>query len=94
MEVHPTSARLLRTTLDLLEAHDPDDVTVDMVLSASGVSKGSLYHHYRDFNDLLDRAQVLRFGRDVDDVIILSTQVIARSTTVDQIGRASCRERV
>lgn len=78
---HPTSAALLRTAVGLLDERSPDDVTVDLVLTTSGVSKGSLYHHYRDFNDLLDHAQVARFAELVDASIEMLSAVIATATT-------------
>lgn len=76
---HPTSAALHRAAVDLLELYDEDDVTVEMVLARSGASKGSLYHHYRDFDSLLDRAQATRFGASVDG-------------TIAELGRSSGRE--
>lgn len=76
---HPTSAALHRAAVDLLEQHDEDDVTVEMVLTRAGASKGSLYHHYRDFDSLLDRAQATRFAASVDG-------------TIAELGRAAGRE--
>lgn len=81
---HPTSATLLRTAVGLLDERAPDDVTVDLVLTTSGVSKGSLYHHYRDFNDLLDHAQVMRFAQLVDSSIAMLTTVLVESTTQEE----------
>ena len=76
---HPTSAALHRAAVDLLELYDEDDVTVEMVLTRAGASKGSLYHHYRDFDSLLDRAQATRFAASVDG-------------TIAELGRAAGRE--
>jgi AcrR family transcriptional regulator len=68
----------------LLDERAPDEVTVERVLSESGVSRGSLYHHYRDFNDLLDRAHVARFARLVDASIAMITQVVDHATTREE----------
>jgi AcrR family transcriptional regulator len=81
---HPTSVALLQTAVALLDERAPDEVTVELVLSTSGVSKGSLYHHYRDFNDLLDRAQVSRFGRLVDASIAMLTEVVTTAATREE----------
>ena len=81
---HPTSEALLHTAVALLHERAPDEVTVERVLSESGVSKGSLYHYYRDFNDLLDRAQVARFARLVDASIAMITQVVDHATTREE----------
>jgi AcrR family transcriptional regulator len=82
--VHPTAAALVRATVDLLDTTPPADITVDMVLDSSGVSKGSLYHHFRDFPELMDRAQVLRFGRTVDASIEQLTAVLTRARTREE----------
>ncbi len=79
MTTHPTSAALHRAAAELLEQHDEDDVTVEMVLTRAGASKGSLYHHYRDFDSLLDLAQTTRFTAAVD-------------RSIAELGRASGRE--
>lgn len=61
VSTHPTSAALHSAAVQLIEQHGEDGVTVEMVLAQAGASKGSLYHHYRDFGSLLDRAQATRF---------------------------------
>jgi AcrR family transcriptional regulator len=76
---HPTSAALHRAAVELLEQYDEDDVTVGMVLERAGASKGSLYHHYRDFDSLLDLAQATRFTAGVD-------------RTISELGRARGRD--
>lgn len=60
-EDHPTRRLLLQSTADLLNQHPPDRITSAMVLEASGVSSGSLYHHFEDFPDLLEHAMALQF---------------------------------
>lgn len=59
--LHPTAQRLLDTAVDLLENRHMDDVSLAMVLERSGVSHGSLYHHFTDFPNLVEHAVVVRF---------------------------------
>lgn len=68
----------------LLEELPPDQITVELVLSRSGFSKGSLYHHYRDFNHLIDLAQVTRFAAFVDASVQMIDKVLAESTTREE----------
>ena len=63
---HPTRAALLSATVDLLDHHAPDDISVGDVLSATGISSGSLYHHFGDLHNLVESAMVVRFARGVD----------------------------
>ena len=64
--MHQTKKALLDTVLQLLESKPADQIAVDEVLQVSGISKGSLYHHYEDYPDLVEDALVFRYARYVD----------------------------
>lgn len=74
---HPTRDRLIDTMVKLLDGSDPEHITADQVLTASGVSKGSLYHHFQDFEDLLEAALIARFSVNVDATIDGLAQILA-----------------
>lgn len=63
---HPTKVALLATASELLDTHRSNELTVEMICSTSGISLGSLYHHYLDLGDLVDHAIIHRFARYVD----------------------------
>lgn len=65
-EMHQTKRALLHTVLQLLEEKPADQISIDEVLRVSGISKGSLYHHYEDYPDLVEDALVFRYARYVD----------------------------
>lgn len=52
-----------------------------MVLEQSGVSNGSLYHHFQDFPDLIETALVDLFTASVDRNIAAIAQVFDSATT-------------
>lgn len=82
--MHPTRARLLDTTVELLDSVPVDQVTSAMVLERSGVSHGSLYHHYADFPDLVQHAVCHRFVRTVArDVEQLGEVLLAATDAAD-----------
>lgn len=66
-DVHPTKALLLRTGVDLAAEHGLYGYTVEMLLDESGISKGSLYHHFEDFGNFVESVQVEIFTRYVDE---------------------------
>jgi AcrR family transcriptional regulator len=72
-KVHPTRDALIDTVARLLETKNPEDIKVDEVVSESGISSGSLYHHFRDLTDLVDHAMVARFAnysnRNIDALV-------------------------
>lgn len=82
---HPTKSRLIETTAQLLETQFPEAIQVDEILEKSGVSKGSLYHHFEDLGELLEAAQVARYGAWVDRSIGLIVPVLSSAKTRDDI---------
>lgn len=64
---HPTKEALIKTVLSLLEEKHLNEITSDEVLQKSGISKGSMYHHFEDFSDLLEQVQIRRFANYVDE---------------------------
>ena len=74
--LHPTANLLVETVSGLLESKTPDEIHVDEVLAISGISKGSLYHHFVDLQELIEVAQVRRYTKWIDASIhFLSTAV-------------------
>ncbi len=82
---HPTKTRLIETTAELLENQFPQDIQVDEILEKSGISKGSLYHHFEDLGELLEAAQVFRYAAWVDRSIGLIVPVLSSVKTRDEI---------
>lgn len=64
--IHPTKQRLIDVTVDLLDEKQPQEIQVDEILDTSGISKGSLYHHFTDLQELLEVALTIRYSRFVD----------------------------
>jgi len=83
--IHPTKARLIDTTAELLETQFPEAIQVDEILEKSGISKGSLYHHFEDLGELLEAAQVHRYAKWVDRSIGLIVPVLSAAKTRDDI---------
>lgn len=73
---HPTRDALITTVARLLETKNVEDIKVDEILSESGISAGSLYHHFRDLSDLIDHAMIARFAdyshRNIDALVELT----------------------
>ena len=78
---HPTRARLLETTIKLLEQQSPEELQVDSILRASGVSKGSLYHHFEDGRALIDEALLRKFSSGVDEHAGIIAEILGNADT-------------
>jgi AcrR family transcriptional regulator len=65
--LHPNAKKLLDAAVELLEDTPIEQLGLAQVLQRSGVSNGSLYHHFEDFRDLVEHAVVLRFTKGLND---------------------------
>lgn len=83
--IHPTKSKLIETTVELLATKFPEDIAVDEILDRSGISKGSLYHHFEDLGELLESAQVARYAIWVDRSIGLITPLLSESKSREDI---------
>ena len=82
---HPTRRNLLAATIQLFEELSSEDITIDEVLQASNVSKGSLYHHFKDLADLLDQAMLAKFSIGVDEHIALIESVLQTASSQREV---------
>ena len=83
--IHPTKARLIETASELLDTQIPGAIQVDEILEKSGISKGSLYHHFEDLGELLEAAQVSRYAAWVDRSIAMIVPVLSSAKSRDDI---------
>jgi AcrR family transcriptional regulator len=83
--VHPTKQQLIDTMVRLLDEKSPDAITTEEVLTQSGISRGSLYHHFEDFAELVAAAQVARFSVVVDHSITALTTALVEAKTRDDV---------
>lgn len=94
--MHPTKVALIDTVMRLLEHMPLDKITADLVLDESGISRGSLYHHFEDLADLHEHALARRFGAIVDASIEQLRAVADTATTSDEVRElmAALNERI
>ena len=76
---------LISSTSALLETMTPDLITVDQILAHSGVSKGSLYHHFEDITDLLEITYISRYAKWIDASISGMTKVLQHVKTKEEL---------
>ena len=95
-DTHPTKVHLIDAAALLIDEHGSQGFTVEQLLETSNISKGSLYHHFEDFHDVIMQAQVLRFARYVEEDIAALTNVLLAATSredmfsrLDLISRAT-----
>jgi len=81
---HPTKERLIETMVALMEERALHEIMVDDVLSESNISKGSLYHHFENFDELTEAALISRFAENVDRSIELVASVVSDAKNAEE----------
>ena len=85
---HPTKMHLLDTAVGLIDEFGAQGFTVEQLLEKSTISKGSLYHHFEDFSDVIVQAQMVRFSQYVaEDIELLTTVMVNTTSREDLIAR-------
>lgn len=82
--IHPTKEKLIETMVALMENRALHEIQVDDVLRESNISKGSLYHHFENFEDLTEAALVTRFATSVDMSIDLVNSAVMTAKTPEE----------
>ena len=77
---HPTKRLLVETVVAMLETKKPSEILADEVLEVSGVSKGSMYHHFEDLQELVETAQQNRYSKWIDASIEFMTTYVLGAT--------------
>ena len=85
---HPTKRLLVETVVGMLGSKKPNEILADEVLEISGVSKGSMYHHFEDLQELVETAQIYRYSKWIDASIDFLTNYVAKAQTQDQLRNA------
>ena len=79
--MHPTKAALVTDVVNRLDSQKPWEIVSDAVLESTGISKGSLYHHFENFDHLMETAQVVRYARYMDATIQEINDIWAAKTS-------------
>lgn len=71
-----------------METKAPTEISADDILNKSGISKGSMYHHFVDLDELVETAQVARFSHWVNVSIANMGQIIRAAKTKGELLEA------
>ena len=82
--IHPTKEKLIETMAELMNERALHEIQVDDVLRESNISKGSLYHHFENFEDLTEAALIARFSNSVDRSIELVAGAVNDAKTAEE----------
>jgi len=81
---HPTRLKLRDAVVVMMETTPPEDIHSEFVLQETGISRGSLYHHYEDFTELLEDAMLFRFSAGVEASTTAIADIVSTARNRDE----------
>jgi len=87
-ELHPTGIELVLTVNRLLDSKRSDQISTDEVLTESGISKGSLYHHFDDLQDLVETTLIYRYAKWIDLSINRMSELLNTAKTAEDLKKS------
>jgi AcrR family transcriptional regulator len=82
---HPTKRLLVETVSKLLEQKSATQISAEEVLEISGISRGSMYHHFVDLDDLVETTQVWGYSKWVDGSIKFMYDFVITAKSKDEL---------
>ena len=86
-ESSETRQRLVGTVLELARDRPIDEIRVEEVLQESGISTGSLYHHFDDFGHLIETAMAERYVEILRHGLVLAGAALDQAKDVEDLKR-------
>ena len=67
--LHATAQKLVDTVIEMLKTTSYNNIKSENVLLRSGISRGPMYHHFENFEDLIETAQIQIYKGFAGEVI-------------------------
>jgi AcrR family transcriptional regulator len=83
--MHPTKRLLVDTVENLLKEVTSEKITIEQVLEKSGISRGSLYHHFEDFNELIEIAEIEEYSGLITESINGLVAILQTAQSRDEL---------
>lgn len=84
-----TVSTVIEATIRAIEAHGEASVRIDDILNETGISKGSLYHHFGGREGLIAAARVTQFSRFVAEDAKNIRETLTKTTTLEEFIAAT-----
>lgn len=80
---HPTGRLISVAVAEILKEKGPAGFHVDDVLERTGLTRGAIYHHFDNVDDLIESGLVVSYSEGLGDTIAFVRDVLASAETFD-----------
>ena len=81
---HPTRQMLVSIAVELLKEQGPVDFRIDDLLDRSGLTRGAVYHHFENVDDVIGSALIASYSEGVEVTVGYIREVLASATTFEE----------
>jgi len=81
-DIHPTRELIVEVAATLMKEKGVEKLHIDDVLERTGLSRGALYHHFTNVDDLIEHALLATYAEGVNANIDFVRNVLATSSTL------------
>lgn len=82
-EVHPTRTLIVGAAASLMKKKGVGGLHIDDVLAETGLTRGALYHHFENVDDLIESALLAIYVEGVDLNITVVRDLLASATSFE-----------
>lgn len=82
-KIHPTRDLIVTTAANIMKERGVSGLHIDDVLEATGLTRGAMYHHFKNVEDLRESALLATYAEGVNANIAFVRNVLASSKTAE-----------
>lgn len=83
--IHPTRDLIVNAAATIMKEQGVSGLHIDDVLEVTGLTRGALYHHFKNVDDLRESALLATFAEGVGANIAYVRDVLATATTFEDL---------
>ena len=81
---HPTRILIIKATAEIIKEKGIAGLHMDHVLASTGLTRGAVYHHFQNVDDLVEHALFSVYAEGVEANIVLVRDLLASTDTFAQ----------
>lgn len=82
--IHPTRALIISAASEIMKKNLTASFHIDELLAATGLTRGAMYHHFKNVEEVIDSALAAIYVEGINQNIELVQQVLGSATTFEQ----------